>query len=60
MTSGQESDRAKERNSKPILERRGYKYPSLARLLKLFSDWRKNGIRYLEKQFFSDNYPWIG
>lgn len=32
----------------------------LARLSKLFSDWRKNGIRYLEKQFFSDNYPWIG
>lgn len=32
----------------------------LAHLSELFSDWRKNGIRYLEKQFFSDNYPWIG
>lgn len=32
----------------------------LAHLLELYSDWWKNGIRYLEKQFFSDNYPWIG
>lgn len=44
MTSGQESDQAKERNSEPILERRGYKYPSrssLRAVLWLVKKWNQ-------------------